>query len=599
MNLLLFWVDAEMFFLRESDEYNMNMMRKKINYEIIICLLLTLSILAVYWGIQHAEFVNYDDPDYIIENRHVTSGLTYKGIKWAFLRVDQETANWHPLTWLSYMLDYELYGLNAGGFHITNLLFHIANTLLLFLCLRRMTGALWRSALVASLFALHPLHVESVAWISERKDVLSTFFWMLTMVLYARYAEQPTSRRYVAVYLSFLLGLIAKPMLVTLPFVLLLLDFWPLKRLTFSGKVETAEGQNKHSFCVQEALPGAKKNSSFYHNLRRTNFLFFEKMPILILSVISSMVTFNAQRRGGAVSTFEEMSLDSRIANAAISYIRYIGKTIWPQKLTAFYPHPGIWPLWQVITAFALILIITYSYIRAIRHYPYLAVGWLWFLGTMVPVIGLVQVGSQSMADRYTYIPLIGLFIIAAWGLHDIFKSIHYGKELFAGFAVLILAVAMVLTARQVQTWKSTEPFLEHMVTVTENNYGALNGLGGMYLERKELDKAMGFFQKAIEIKPDFAAAHYNIGMLYLQQKRCDDAVRQFNKALHLEYLPENIVRTHNYLGVAYVCLWRVDDAIREFKLVLRMNPEFSRARVNLKNTYELQKRMKTGANVK
>jgi hypothetical protein len=577
---------------------DMNTMRKEINREIIVCLFLTLSILTVYWGIQHAEFVNYDDPDYIVENRHVTSGLTWKGIKWAFLRLDQETANWHPLTWLSYMLDYELYGLNAGGFHVTSLLFHIANTLLLFFCLRRMTGAQWRSALVAALFALHPLHVESVAWISERKDVLSTFFWMLTMVLYTRYAEQPIGRRYVAVYLTFLLGLMAKPMLVTLPFVLLLLDFWPLKRLAFSGKVEAAEGQNKHFFPVQEALPGAKKDSFFYHNLRQAAFLFFEKMPLLILSVISSIITIYAQQRGGALSTLEEMSLDSRIANAAISYVRYIGKTIWPQKLTAFYPHPGIWPLWQVIAAFVLILIITYICIRAIRRHPYLAVGWLWFLGTMVPVIGIVQIGAQSMADRYTYIPLIGLFIIVAWGLHDIFKSIPYGKELSAGFAVLLLAVSMVLTARQVQTWKSTEPFLEHMVTVTENNYGALNGLGGMYLERKELDKAMDFFRKAIEIKPDYASAHHNIGMVYLHQKRCDDAVKQFHKALRLEYLPENIVKTHNYLGVAYVCLWRVDDAIREFKLVLRMNPEFSRARANLKNTYELQKRMKAGANV-
>lgn len=574
----------------------MNMMRNKINREIIICFFLTLSILATYWGIQHADFVYYDDPDYIFENRHVTSGLTWQGIEWSFLRLDQVTANWHPLTWLSYMLDYELYGLNAGGFHITNLFFHIANTLLLFFCLRRMTGALWRSAFVAALFALHPLHVESVAWISERKDVLSTFFWMMTMLLYTRYAEQPTGLRYVAVYLAFLLGLMAKPMLVTLPFVLLLLDFWPLNRLAFSGKVEVAEGQNKHYFPFQEAHLGKIKGSFYYHNLRRIAFLFFEKVPLLILSVISSIITIYAQQMGGAISTLEEMSLDSRIANASISYIRYIWKTIWPQNLTAFYPHPGIWPVWQVTIAFVFILILTYICLRSIRNYSYLAIGWLWFLGTMVPVIGIVQVGSQAMADRYTYIPLIGLFIIATWGMYDIFKSIPYGKGLSIVFGVLLLSVAMFLTSRQVQTWKNTESFLKNMVRVSENNYEALNGLGGMYLERKELDKAMGFFRKAIEIKPEFPSAHYNIGLVYLQQKRCDDAVRQFNNVLRLEYLPENIIKTHNYLGVAYVCLWRTDDAIREFKLVLSMNPAFVRARVNLKKTYELQKMMKDSA---
>jgi hypothetical protein len=568
-------------------------MQKKISREIIICVFLTLSILAVYWNLQHAEFINYDDPYYVVENRHVTSGLTWQGIKWAFLRVDQKTANWHPLTWLSYMLDYELYGLNAGGFHVTNLFFHIANTLLLFFCLRRMTGALWRSAFVAALFALHPLHVESVAWISERKDVLSTFFWLLTMVLYVRYTETPTASRYLSVYLVFLLGLLAKPMLVTLPFVLLLLDLWPLQRLTNGWKDTPLTGQRKHFFHFPEVLADATKGSPFYYNLRRVAFLFIEKVPFLILVAIVSSITFFAQQRGGAVVTLNNLPFDARIANAVISYVRYIGNTIWPQKLTAFYHYPVAWPLWQVIAAFVLIIIITYICIRTIRFYPYLAVGWLWFLGTMVPVIGIVQVGSQSMADRYTYIPLIGLFIIAAWGLHDILKSNSYGRKLYTTVAVLILAVIMVLTARQVQTWKNNKALYEHMAAVTENNYTAFNGLGVVYRERKELDRATGFLRKAIEIKPDFANAHHNMGLVYLHQQRYDDAIKQFNRALHLEYLPEMKAESHNYLGVAYVCLLRTDDAIREFKTALLMDPELSRARANLIKAYALQKMMK------
>lgn len=570
-----------------------NAMQKKINRENIVCVLLILSILAVYWNLQYAEFVNYDDPDYVVENRHVTSGLTWQGIKWAFLTVDQITANWHPLTWLSYMLDYELYGLNAGGFHVTNLFFHIANTLLLFFCLRRMTGSIWRSAFVAALFALHPLHVESVAWISERKDVLSTFFWLLTMVLYVRYTEAPTASRYVAVYLVFLLGLLAKPMLVTLPFVLLLLDLWPLQRLTNGRKNQPLLGQGKHFAHDPEAFAYEKIGPPFYYNIKRVAFLFFEKVPLLILAGIISSITFFAQREGGAIVTVEKLPFDARIANAAISYIRYIGNTFWPQKLTAFYPYPVAWPLWQVIAAFVLILIITYICIRTIRYYPYLAVGWLWFLGTMVPVIGIIQVGSQSMADRYTYIPLIGLFIIAAWGLHDILKSTYYGKKLYTTIAVLILAIIMALTARQVQTWNNSKSLYEHMVAVTENNYLAINGLGTVYLKMKELDRATDFLRKAIELKPHFSVAHHNMGMVYLQKQSYEDAIKQFNKSLSLEGSTEMKAISHNYLGVAYIFLLRTEDAIKEFKSALRLNPELSRAWANLANAYALQKRMK------
>lgn len=371
-------------------------------YSFFISLALILSILVVYWNVTNNEFISYDDSTYVTDNPYVKKGLTAEGFIWAF--TSTRASNWHPVTWLSHMLDSEIYGIDSKGHHFTNLLFHIASTLLLFLVLKRMTGRLWRSAFVSALFAFHPLHVESVAWVAERKDVLSAFFWMLTIWAYVRYTERPLLKRYFLVFLALLIGLMAKPMLVTLPFVLLLMDIWPLGRLDVRQKGLKSKIQSE----------GCTKN---YQSASAYG-LVVEKIPLLVLVVLSSLITFFVQQRGGAVGSFEKYTLITRIANALISYVRYIEKMIWPHDLAVFYPHPGnTFSLWQVTGAFVLLTGVSFFIIKAARRNKYIVAGWLWYVLTLVPVIGLVQVGAQSQADRYTYIPLIGLFIIIAWGV--------------------------------------------------------------------------------------------------------------------------------------------------------------------------------------
>lgn len=364
---------------------------------IMVCLILILAIFTVFWQVRSHDFVNYDDDKYVTENRDVKAGLTTQSIIWAFTTT--HASNWHPLTWLSHMLDISLFGLNPGWHHLTNLLFHIANTLLLFLILRGMTEEFWKSAFVAALFALHPLHVESVAWIAERKDVLSTFFWMLTILAYAYYVKHPVLRRYLFVLFSFLLGLMSKPMLVTLPFVLLLLDYWPLGRF-----------QMEESGITRNPKKHKSKHPEYQKSIALR--LVREKTPFFVLAGFSSIITFIAQQHGGTVRSLEFLPVKTRVANALISYVAYIGKMIWPFNLAVLYPHPGTTlPMWQTILAGLFLLFISYLVIRKVKKLPYLSIGWFWYVGTLVPVIGLVQVGAQSMADRYTYIPLIGLFI--------------------------------------------------------------------------------------------------------------------------------------------------------------------------------------------
>lgn len=353
-----------------------------------ICLALVLATFAVYWQVHDHDFINFDDDLYIYDNSHVKSGLTQEGLVWAFTKA--HAYNWHPLTWISHMLDCELYGLDPGGHHLTNVLFHTVNSILLFLLLNRMTKSLWLSAFVAAAFAMHPQHVESVAWLSERKDVLSTFFWMLTMWAYANYVEKPSIKRYVIMFLLFALGLMAKQMLVTLPFVLLLFDYWPLRRL----KLKEQSSLNSSWVVVSVSA-------------RRC---ILEKLPLLILSVLAAMIVYLIQQRAGIVKSVTDYSLFYRVANAIVSYVTYIGKMFWPTNLAIFYPHLRTdLSAWQIILATLLVVSITVTAIWSRRNHPYLAVGWLWYLGTLVPVIGLVQIGLQARADRYTYIPLIGL----------------------------------------------------------------------------------------------------------------------------------------------------------------------------------------------
>jgi tetratricopeptide (TPR) repeat protein len=547
------------------------------------CLLRRPSFLAVglavitawvYLPVRSNGFVNYDDPDYVTSNPHVQSGISWENLKWAF--TTGHASNWHPLTWVSHMLDWQMFGAHAAPQHLVSLGFHAANTLLLFFLLLKITGGLWRSAMVAVLFALHPAHVESVAWISERKDVLSAFFWMLTLITYAEYAIKRSSRTletahrnysagqglppllyYGLSLVLFMLGLMSKPMVVTLPFVLLLLDYWPFARvLEYGGKFK-----------------------------RMTVFsLIIEKTPFFILSALSSYITFVVQRKGGAVST--SISLAGRIANAAISYVRYIGEMLWPHHLSVLYPHPGHWPLTQIIIAVALLLFISALVVMLMRKRPYLAVGWFWFLGTLVPVIGLIQVGVQSMADRYTYIPFIGLFISVVWGAADVFTEIYKAQPM-AGliskaasiFAGLILLICASLTSNQIRYWRNSETLFQHAVSVTKGNYLAYNNLG-FYLSHdgKPLE-AMENYRKSLEINPNYEDALNNMGYALAGLKKPVEAIPYYLAALRIR--PKH-TEVHNNLGNAFADLGQIDKAMEQYRMVLSEQPDHVDAHNNL-----------------
>jgi tetratricopeptide (TPR) repeat protein len=532
--------------------------------DILVCLFLVISTLSVYWQINKYDFVNFDDNEYVYDNRHVQDGFTLENIKWAF--TTNTASIWHPLTWLSHMLDYQFYGLNPGRHHLTNLIFHIVNTLLLFFVFRKMTGHLWQSAFVASLFALHPLHVESVAWISERKDVLSTFFWMLTMWSYIWYVQHPRINKYLLVILFFILGLMAKPMLVTLPFVLLLLDYYPLYRFQKS----------------------ADSNNSLQ---RSTVFrLVIEKIPLFVLVVMASAITFYAQKHGGAVASLDAIPIQSRIANALVSYVNYIIKMIYPSNLAVIYPHPIIFPWWQITGACILLLSVSFIAVRFIKRSPYFFVGWLWYLGTLVPVIGLVQVGNQSMADRYTYIPLIGIFIIISWGIPEFVKRWHHVKRSLPIIATAILFVFMVITFSQVRYWKNSVTLFEHALNVTANNYIAHNNYGRLIMiNNGKVDEAMSHFNKALNINPRSVEALNNIGVILAGRGKVEEAVLYFSKALTIQPYDE---QTHFNLGLALSQQGKIDEAIKHYVEALRINPENVKAHINLGFALQAQGRL-------
>lgn len=564
-----------------------------------VCLVLAAATLAVYWQVQSCEFVHFDDNKYVTDNQYVKSGLTVSSIVWAF--TTGRASNWHPLTWLSHMLDCELFGLNPSRHHTTNLLFHITNTLLLFLVLKSMTGALWRCAFVAAAFALHPLHVESVAWISERKDVLSTLLWLLTMAAYFRYVKRPGIGRYLLALIAFALGLLAKPMLVTLPLVLLLLDYWPLRRFEPGGKSRNILSQRQV--------------------LRR---LITEKLPFLVLSVVSSVVTFVVQRSGGAVAHIGLLALRLRMANVFVSYVKYIGKMFWPSKLAILYPHPGAnLPLWQAIAAGLFLLAATLLVIRLASKYRYVVVGWLWFLGTLVPVIGLVQVGDQSMADRYTYVPLLGLFIIIAWGTAELTAGWKYRKVILAISSLVIFSALSVCTTLQLRHWQSSETLFTHAVNVTSGNrvihynlgflyqsekkydeameqyrlalraypdyVEAHNNLGIVLHTRRRLDEAIGHYRLALQIKPDYSSVHYNLGRALAAQGKSNQAIKHYRRAVQLK---KNYVEALYSLARELKAQGKLDDTIIHYRLALQAKPDYAEARFNLANTLSLLGRL-------
>jgi len=526
-----------------------------LRHDVLVCLFLIMATLAVYWQVQNHDFVNFDDNEYVYDNHHVRNGLTLEGISWAFTAT--HAGNWHPLTWLSHMLDCQLYGLNPGRHHLTNLLFHIANTLLLFYVFRKMTGGLWQSAFVAALFALHPLHVESVAWVSERKDVLSTFFWILTMWAYIRYAEHPAAGKYLWVVLFFTLGLMSKPMLVTLPFVLLLLDYWPLNRLQID----------------------LSNTGGSYQKRSRTLYLIWEKVPLFVLAVISSSATFYAEKHGGTVASLDVITLKARIANALVAYIKYIVKMIYPVKLAFFYPHPEMLPWWQIIGALLVLVAISFTAIKLIKQSPFFAVGWLWYLGTLVPVIGLVQVGIQSMADRYTYVPHIGLFIIIVWGLPELLAHWKQSKMWLAALATISLSIIMAVTWKQATYWQNSITLFKHALKVTSNNFVPHMNLGSFLLKQGRAEEAIEHYKQALKIKPDYAEAHYNLGTALVRMGRVDEAIAQFRTALQIN---PGYADTHVNLGGAFIQTGRIDEAIVHFRKALQIKPFIPEVHVNL-----------------
>jgi len=538
------------------------------NKKFLISSILIGMTLLVYSQVHNFKFIYFDDGGYVFNNPNVHVPISLKSIFWAFTTT--QVANWHPLTWLSHMLDFQLYGMNAGGHHLTSLFIHLANTVLLFLVLEKMTGGLWQSALVAALFALHPLHVESVAWISERKDVLSALFWILTLRAYLYYVEHPVILRYLLVLLTFLLGLMAKPMLVTLPFVLLLLDFWPLARFSYEGGGDGPGGP---------VPPG--------HNRAKFFSLIFEKVPFLLLSAASSVVTFYAQQSTGAVNQI--LSLVSRISNALVSYIAYLGKMFWPQHLSFFYIYSMQLPIWQTVGTGLMLALISLGVFWKWNRYPYLTIGWLWYLGTLIPVIGLIQVGSQSMADRYTYIPFIGLFIMIAWGLPDLLSRFPYRKTALWLMAGIFLTVLMILSWVQVGYWKNSIVLFQHALKMNAGNYKAHDMLGFTLLEQGKLDQAMFHFREAIKRKPNYGSAYNNLGVALEKKGKLKEATAQYLEALKVQ---PGLSETHYNLGIIMIGQGKLETAISYFQAALRINKKYAEAYNNLGVVFLTQGRM-------
>jgi tetratricopeptide (TPR) repeat protein len=536
---------------------------------ILVYLALALSTIAVFWQVRNFDFAIYDDPAYVTENPHVLNGLTPAGIIWAF--TTGLSSHWHPLTWLSLMLDCQLFGPNPGRIHLVNLLLHIVNTLLLFAVFKKMTGLLWPSAFVAAAFALHPMHVESVAWISERKDVLSAFFWLLAMLSYVRYVKQPNTARYLLVLLIFALGLMTKPMLVTLPFVLLLLDYWPLDRFAAPRTVKTAGGKSRKPAPIHDG------RTILYR-------IIIEKIPFFALVAVSSVVTFLMMRSGGTVINIDTLPLNSRIANAVLSYVRYLYKILWPQNLAVYYPFDvNNFVFWQVAMCVLLLLVISIFVIRFGRNQKYLPLGWFWFVGTLVPVIGFVQVGSQAYADRYTYVPYIGLFIMIAWGLPTLISKWPQRKIALGLSMVIVLTTLGICAHRQVSCWKNGITLFLHTIEVTQNNYVAYNHVGLAYSSLDRYEESMEAYKQAIRIKPDYADAQNNLGFAYGKLGRYQESIEAYKQAVRIK---PAYADAQNNLGNAYGKLGRFTEAIGAFSQAIRLKPNYAEAQNNLGVAY-------------
>jgi len=518
---------------------------------IVIGIALSLAIIIIYWQVKEFKFVYYDDDAYVTEKVHVMAGLTWPGVKWAMSAT--EAGFWHPLTWISLMLDRELFNFNAGGFHWTNVVLHLLNTLLLFILLGAATGAPLRSAFVALLFAIHPLHVESVAWVAQRKDLLCTLFGFASLWAYVRYARSPSRRGYVPVIIYFILGLMSKPMIVTFPFVMLLMDFWPLQRLTaFQPK------------SADSLLPTYGRFAE-----QRFSILLLEKLPLIVLSVIASILVIITEKQAGALTSLENLSILERCGNAILSYVKYIAMMFWPTRLAFLYPHPATIPLFQVIGAIIIIISITFIISYAYRRKPYLFVGWFWYLGTLLPVIGLIQVGPPALADRYTYVPIIGLFIMIVWGVIDLTAEWKL-KRLFLWVIGSTTVVTLALLSYvQIGYWRNSITLFERALKVTKGNYIVLNNLGYVYINNGGNDKGISYLEEAIKVNPRFGAPYHNIGLCLYDLGQYEKAIKYLKKAQELSFPSDE---TPRYLGDAYRQTGRVNQAILAYLQALRIH---------------------------
>jgi tetratricopeptide (TPR) repeat protein len=609
---------------------------------VLIILFLVVSVLIIYWRVHGFQFISLDDPLYVTNNNQVHKGLSLESIAWAFsLSKQGEVTNWHPLTWISHMMDYQLFGLNAGMHHMVNVLLHAVNAILLYLVLRWMTGSVWKSAFVASLFALHPVNVDSVAWIAERKNLLSTIFWMLTLITYFFYTKKQSVLMYLLAIVAFCLGSLAKPMLITLPFVLLLLDYWPLGRLKIPP---FSEDKTKWSL--------------FYHEAFR---LVLEKIPLMILSVGFIYATILSLKYSGTIMASDLTPMDLKIKNAIVSYLIYMGKMIWPKDLSIFYPFPDIIPLWHVMGSIVVLFFVTAIALKKCRKYPYFIVGWLWFIGTLVPVLGITQAGLwPAIGERWAYIPYVGLFIIIAWGIPDLLARVNNRKNIMVGAATVVLVVLAARTWFQVGYWKDDFSLFSHCIQLDSDNYVAhvnlaianalqgksekaiyhfqeaqrihsndvlaLDGLGRLYNKLGQYDKAIHFYTEEVRYKPTDIKANFELGSIFATKGDTDNAIKQFSYVTNLDpnhalayynlgvisakkgevnkaigYLSSalklnpNDADSHCTIGIVLMNQGKANDAISHFKEALRIDPSFLEAQNYLESALNYNKKADDG----
>jgi tetratricopeptide (TPR) repeat protein len=554
-----------------------------------ICVFLVLAVFGIFGQTASFDFVNWDDDQYVYENSHVIGGVTSQNVAWAMKA--EHASNWHPLTWVSHMADCQCYRLWAGGHHLTNVVLHAATTVLLFLVFWKMTGDVWPSAFVAIVFAIHPLRAESVAWVSERKDVLSGLFFMLTLAAYVHYVQKPFSHgRYWLVVVLFALGLMAKPMLVTLPFVLLLLDYWPLGRMKAAAPEEKKEEEKvedvksaKRKTTKAKGVRGKAKTPPEPEPPKVPEFalprrILLEKVPLFVLAVCSCAVTIVAQSK--SMTELERLPLTTRFANAVVSYVDYLGQFVWPANLAVLYPYSDSkLVVWKVAAAAAVLILISAGALACWRRIPCLAVGWFWYIGMLVPVIGLVQVGRHAMADRYTYLPTIGLCVAVAWAANRIAPSWRYRRIAFGGLSAVIVVALMVCAWQQTAFWRNSETLWRRALDCTTNNSVAHFGLGTAMAMRGATNEAEEQFGIALKIQPDYVLAHNNLGALLLKAGKLNEASEHFETALRLD--PKN-ANAHSNLSTILTATERYDEAIQHYEQALAIAPDNAKDHCNL-----------------